>query len=206
MGTTPWHLWGNLQRQSTPVETVGQFRFGNQQQLCKVGYGRPDTWHWFFSARLISGPDNTAGFFTRVFVHFDVTLGSGRAATPIAFEFTPFAKPSFEDYTFQWGPVNPAFPANAMIWSTQSLSPNRSFQGDGPNVADVPLTQIPAESIQVQCRIVALTAVGNVAAVGQPVEVEVSSYWAPKSHVRPDWFQVDALPHTQFPGNEVPGR
>ncbi len=201
----PWHLWGNLQRQVTLVETSGAGRQGNRQQLCKIGYGRPDTWRFYFSAQLIRGPANTAGLFTRVFVEFDVAIGAGRGATQMSQRLlagvTTFA---FEQYVFQWGPATPAFPAGAMIWTTTAQSPNVGFLGDGPNVRDGRLVSlVPAESIQVECRIVALTTAPNVAAVGQEVEVEVSSYWAPNSHVRPDWFQ-DAPPEVQFPGGEVP--
>lgn len=200
----PWHLWGNIQRQRTLVETTGAFRVGNQQQLCKVGYGRPETWRFYFSAKLIRGPDNTPGFFTRIFVEFFVTIGEGRGSTPMQIQLTSFTTFSFEQYIFQWGPATPAFPAGAMIWTTQAQSPNRGFNGDGPVLRDGPLIdQLPAESIQVECRIVAITIPANVAAVGQEVEVEVSSYWAPNVHVRPDWYED---PQPVFAGGETEGR
>lgn len=205
MSVPPWHLWGNLEQVTTIVRGSGVV-FGNEQQLCKVGYGRPDTWHWFFSARLISGPDNTPGFFTRVRVDFDVTIGSGRGATPIYPLPTGVLALGFEHYDFQWGPVTPAFPSGAFIYSTDAVAPGRSFQGDGPAVTGTLITQLPAEAIQVKTRVFATTIDLNVAALGQPVVVEVSSYWAPKSHVRPDWYQIGKSPHTQFPGHEVPGR
>jgi hypothetical protein len=201
----PWHLWGNTQTLIAPVETIGAFRAGSIQQLIKVSYKRPDTFHWLFSARLLSGPDNTATFFTRIFVRFNLTVGIGRSAIQLVSVNTPFAHRAFEEYTFQWGPIGTAFPREAQIYSNQSTAPSRSFQADGPSADGAQLTEIVAQDIQLEAQILALTVAGNVAAVGQPVAVEVSAQFAPQTHVRPDWYQERMPPEVSFAGAEVGG-
>ena len=202
----PWHLWGNTQNVVTPVETVGQPREGFTQQLLKASYKRPETWHWLFAARLLSGPDNTPTFFTRIFVRFNLTVGIGRSAIVIASDVTRtfFVRP-FEEFIFQWGPVGTAFPIGAQIYSTESLAPSRSFQADGPAADGQPVSEIVAQDLQLVAQVSALTVAGNVAAVGQPVTVEVSAQFAPKTHVRPDWSQTRAPHEIAYAGAETGG-
>lgn len=204
----PWHLWGNSQTITVPVETVGALRFGNTGQLIKIAYKRPESWHWLFNAKLISGPANTPTFFTRVFVHWDLITGVGRTNIPII--SNPQAVPNvvirgFEEYVFKWGPVTPDFPTNAQIYSTQANAPPREYDADGPFPdTGPPISEIVAQDLQLAVRVVALTVVDNVAAVGQPVTVEVSAVFAPKTHVRPDWYNV-APPQVVFAGGETGG-
>lgn len=207
-GTAPWHMWGNTQRVRVPIETTGAPRQGVTNQLVKISYKRPETWHWLFSAKLISGPANTAGFFTRIFVHWELSTGIGRSVVPMNFGFgLPFAQPAFDTFTFQWGPVNPAFPANAQIWASQATSPGKSFQGDGPATTGAGVNQIVAQDLQLQAQLVGLTVPANVAAVGQVAVIEVSALFAPKTHVRPDWFMSPGgPPELAFPGAETQGR
>lgn len=208
--TPPWHLWGNTQQISVPIETTGAIREGVTNQLVRIAYRRPETWHWLFSARLISGPDNTPGFFSRLFVHWELTVGVGRSAVQMQFELNSptqsFAIPAFEDFIFRWGPTIATFPRGAHIWSTESRAPTRFFEGDGPQVPGDPVNQIVAQDIQLQVQIVGLTVADNVLAAGQSAVVEVSAHFAPKTHFRPDWLQLDVPPEAQFPGEEVGGR
>lgn len=202
----PWHLWGNTQQITVPIETTGAIRAGVTNQLVRIAYKRPETWHWLFSARLISGPANTPGFFTRIFVHWELTTGIGRSATMVHFGANgAFAQPGFDDYTFQWGPVNTPFPVGAHIWSTEAQSPSKSFVGDGPNTLGPIVNQIVSQDLQLQVQIVGLTVSDNVLAAGQRAVVEVSAQFAPKTHVRPDWLQLDVPPEAQFSGEEVGG-
>ena len=64
---------------------------------------------------------------------------------------------------------------------------------------------IVAQDIQLSVRAVCYTVVGNVAALGQRVELEVSAQFAPQTHVRPDWFRK-APEELAFAGSEVEGR
>lgn len=206
----PWHLWGNTQRIEFPIETTGAFRQGVTNQLIRVAYKRPETWHWIFQARLISGPNNTVGFFSRIFVHWELTVGIGRSMQRMHFEnaTTPganFPIRAFEEYTYRWADPDP-FPAGATIWSTQTTAPSRDFDAAGPFPAGPAVTEIVAQDIQLQVQVVGLTAVGNVAAVGQNAIIEVSAQFAPKTHVRPDWLQLEVEPEAQFTGQELGGR
>ena len=198
-GIPPWHLWGGRQTVSTTVETVGAIRQGNVGQLAKVSYGRPETWHWYFSARLLKGPDNTAGFFTRIFVHWDVTLGIGRSTVDMASLDNPTIVRAFDDYQIQWGPVVLTFPTGLQIWTTQTRAPSRIYTSDAFILGDEPIQQIVASDINLSVRVVALTVIDNVAAVGQPVDVEVVGLFAPKTHIRPEWHLH------QFPAGEERG-
>lgn len=204
----PWHMWGNSQTITVPMETTGAVRNGIAQQLIKISYKRPESWHWIFQAKLISGPDNTAPFFSRIFVHFNLTVGIGRSFQRMTFGGGPwFAGPAFEDYIFRWGDPDP-FPAGATIWTTQALAPSRTFdpRGQIPVPDGTPVEQVVAQDIQLEAQVVALTVGGNVAAVGQPCVVEVSAQFAPKTHVRPDWYQPEAPHESLFGGDEVGGR
>ena len=68
------------------------------------------------------------------------------------------------------------------------------------------VNQIVAQDLQLQVTIVALTVADNVAAVGQDVVVEVSAFFAPKTHIRPEWLHPTAPIEQQFPGDEIGGR
>jgi hypothetical protein len=209
-GLPPWHMWGNTQQVTVPIETTGFARQGVTNQLVRIAYKRPESWHWLMSAKMISGPDNTPGFFSRILVHWELTVGLGRSAIQMQFELNSltqtFAIPAFEDFEFRWGPVFPAFPRSAHIWSTQARAPSRFFDAETPQPAGDPVQQIVAQDLQLQVQIVGLTVPANVAAVGQNVVVEVAAMFAPKTHIRPDWLQLDVPPEAQFSGEEVQGR
>lgn len=228
MATPPWHLWGNSETFRVPVQSsAAAARPATSGQLIKVAYGRPETWHWVLAAKLIEGPASPVNQ-TQLEVSFDLTVGLGRSAILLSAAQGNVTNQNraFETFFFQWGPVATAFPRGAQLYSTQVLSPNRLFRSDAPfpdqtgnptaaSDAVAPafataffpplIEQIVAESIQLQCRMTALAAPGS-ASIGQNVTVEVQGMFAPKTHVRPDWFQIGEPPAKQFPGKEVPGR
>lgn len=206
----PWHLWGNTQQITVPIETTGAVRQGVSNTLVRISYKRPETWHWLFQAKLISGPNNTPGFFSRLFVHWQLAVGIGRSNQRMEFQLSPgqaFAIRAFEDYIFRWQDPAP-FPINAAIWTTKVFSPARTFDtAVTPGVPDGPeVDQIVAQDLQLNVQIVGLTVADNVAAAGQNAVVEVSAAFAPKTHVRPDWYQSDVGNEGVFAGDEVAGR
>lgn len=182
-GIPPWHMWGNTQVIGNLVAGGGAAASQRvQQQLIRVGYKRPETWHWCFSAKLISGPDFGPGGVGTVLVNFDLTIGVGRSMVIL---------PAFESYLFAWNGI--AAPINRLKYSTSVFGPNRI---DDPNVLETRdnfIDQITAEDIQLGCTIAhQSTTAGTVASV------EVSAHFAPKTHLRPSWFREPA----QFHGGE----
>lgn len=188
-------MWGNTQTFNGLVEDNTVFRQGTLGQLVKISYARPESWHWMFSARALKGPANTPGFFTRLFVLFDLTIGVGRSVQQ--FVSAPGVFP-FEQFIFKYGPLQ-GFPTGEQIYSSSAAAPNRNFDSDTPAVSTDQIDQVVAQDIQLSCRLFATTVVANVAAVGQPFSVEVSAAFAPKTHIRPEWHDK------RFPGGEDGG-
>lgn len=219
-GMPPWHLWGNTQRISVPVQSSSNpgRRTSTPGQLIKISYKRPETWHWLFAARLISGPNSDGVNSLQLQVIFDLTVGVGRSMVQVLGSPTAInGNTPFEAYFFTWGPLAAIFPANAFLYSTQVLAPNRTFRSDppfpnqggfpvagefvtGPSVID----QIVAQDLQLNCQLICLATAGD-AAIGQSVVVDVSAQFAPKTHMRPDWFR-NAPEELIFAGSEVEGR
>lgn len=198
----PWHMWGNSQRVRITTQGFGAGRVVTHQ-LLKVAYKRPETWHWLFHTVLFEGPTpgtpQEAGFR----VDFDVTLGHGRSVVKL---------PSFETFSRHWAdiPPTPASrtpPLNQPIWSTSAFAPQRRATVFTPYPPEFDrlnqVDQLVAQDIQVEVRIDC----GFGAGTNFPAtfELEVSAFLAPKTHVRPDWFQ-DGEPQRVFAGEEIAGR
>src|SRR4029077_17426023 len=118
-GIPPWHLWGNTQQQSVlPLGGGAVPLVATASQLCKVEYGRPETWHWLFQAKLLSGPNTVApGDHVTLTVHWDLIVGIGRSAMVLT---------DFDVFSFNWND-GAAFPFGQQIWSNQTLSPAKAF-------------------------------------------------------------------------------
>jgi hypothetical protein len=183
----PWHMWGTTQ-QLILRGGIGTGLITFTQQLTRVAYKRPETWHWLFVARLISAPDAGGGEVASINIFFNVQVGLGRSMFTLA---------GFEH--FQWGwAAAPAPLADALRWSTVGRRPPRTT----PDVEAFDVQELVAQDIQVSADCVfASTIAGNPDAT-----VEVGAFWAPKTHVRPDWLQLDVQPEAQFPGQETAGR
>lgn len=189
-GVPPWHMWGNTQ----VIDTLTIGALGNLNpvpksgQLCKVSYGRPDTWHWVFSAKILSAPDAIAPSLAAVVVVFDLIVGIGRSNIQL---------PDFETFTINYPGVAPKTP----FYSTQALGPNRVLTPTPPAVA-IPnvISEIAAQDIQVLTRVLAFHTAADL-----PVQIEVSAHFAPKNHIRPDWYRLGPE-EVAFPGSETEGK
>jgi hypothetical protein len=183
----PWHMWGNTQvidLVSTGALANPAFNSG---QLCKVGYGRPDTWHWVFSAKILNAEAAVAPSLAAVFVAFDLIIGVGRSNIQL---------PDFEQFVINYPAAAPLTP----FYSTQVIGPNRTLTpGPGGPVANI-ISEIAAQDIQVQVR----TAFFH-SAPGAQAKIEVSAHFAPKNHTRPDWYRTGPE-EVAFPGAEIEGR
>lgn len=182
----PWHMWGNSQQ----LEAFGLNAPAVSQQLLKIAYGRPETWHWLFAIRIVSGPAGTPAD-TRVTVGFNLTTGIGRSSVTLA---------NFETLVINW---SLAAPVGRQVWSTSAVGPTRIFF-EPPMVPPAGavenlISEIVAQDIQLGVTV----DFDHPAATA--VVVDVDAYFAPKNHIRPDWF-LPGPPTAKFPGSETGGR
>lgn len=165
-GPPPWHLWGDSKTITVPSSIV--VLQTQTAQLAKVSYGRPETFDFFFGAKII-GVNSTATMGT-VEVWFDVTVGVGRSH---------FEIPGFEYFKFAWSAL--PVPTNTPKYSTEVLGPVRI---DATTI-DNRIGEITAQDIQVTARVL----YGSFGVPNSQATVEVTSYFAPRSHIRPEWFR-----------------
>lgn len=209
----PWHMWGNTLQIDTAVQSPTNPITFATGQLVRIAYKRPETWHWVFAVKLIDGPDADAvdGISLRVF--FDLTIGIGRSMVqiPASGVFNNQNNDrSFDAFELAWGGptvgIQTTFPRNAQLYGTATQSYKQVLAGLAPT-ATTPtalVDQIVAQDIQLNCRVLAITTPGS-PFIGGVVRAEVSAHFAPKTHVRPDWFREGPEP-AQYQGGEVEGR
>lgn len=200
-GIPPWHMWGNSQTIRVNAETTDTTAPVGTGQLVKVSYKRPETWHFLLVARLVNAPQVVLDNELAVTVYFDVIAGIGRSQSVLQ---------TFE--TFSWGWVEGEAPPYAKTLYTQQVrTPALRMvfdSGEGIYVDDPASIQtfneLVAQDIQVTCRVNFFMR-GINEGDQSFADVEVSAFFAPKTHVRPDWF-VNGPPETMFPGAETQGR
>jgi hypothetical protein len=187
----PWLLWGD--KETVKVSSSPGAAFASSAfQLAKIDYKRPETWTFFFGAKILNPPAPNLATNVRLDVNFDLMIGIGRSFFDTQYD-RPILQQHFCNMAWVWlaGPTSRETPPR---YATQVLAP--ALDDTAPTVRQV-VSSFPAESIQVQ---------GNVRLTAfEPVEVKVqlSAFFAPRTHVRPDWYQVDGVP---FAGGETGGR
>lgn len=186
-GVSPWHMWGGSQVMAVPESAGGVSSplIPTPGQICRLSYGRPETWHWIFSCKLLAGPDTAVvGEHVNLSVLFDLTIGIGRSVIQL---------PAFETFFFNWND-GAAFPQDRLIWSTQTNGPNRSFRTGGGEVSSIPsiCSEFVAQDIQCNVRIF----LQELSIPSTPVTLELGAMFSPATHLRPEWHL-----HT-FPGGE----
>lgn len=194
-GVPPWHMWGNSQQIALRL-AAGQASEVTRGQLIKVSYARPDTFHWVMSAKLISGTPAPLGTTLGVLLFWELTTGIGRSI---------FQTLTFDAFQFRWEGASNA-PVGNVLYATQSRSTVIVDNSAVPLAPDVrPVTEIVAQDIQLNVRAQLGIVAGALAGYPYDVNVEVTALFAPKTHIRPDWYR-DGPPEIQFPGAEVEGR
>lgn len=170
-GMTPWHMWGQskeLIATSGGVVTTPS----TTGQITKVSYKRPDSFSFLLAAILVGGqgPGGAPVSPGSIAVSFAVTIGVGLSQITL----DPFCIP----LVFQWNP----FKTNIQKWFSTSLSPVLDDSAATPQrlTTDV----LVAENIQVSA-----TAILQTPTNGDQVIVQVHSYFAPRTHIRPDWYE-----------------
>lgn len=184
----PWHMWGNAQRFELTLLAGLQTSEVARGQMLKIEYGRPETWHWLFTCKFIEGDAAGVGEQLQLTVIWELTVGIGR---------TVQVNPAFDNFNRTW--TNAAMPL-PLIWTTETIQADPQRVG----IAAPPfnfIREIVAQDIQLNARI-ALLATPPVA-TPRRVVVELGAQMAPKTHVRPDWFQPRQPHEVLFAGNET---
>ena len=198
-GIPPWHLWGNTITVDPVIpNTEDSLVLDATGQLIKVSYKRPESWHWVFAARILRAPGGpSAPIASEVLeVFFDVIVGVGRAQTVMN---------GFERFEWKWV-GSQVVPTDHVMWSMSGLTPALAYTPLPDPIPDVAtrrvIAQLTAQDIQVNCRV----RLNSEDSDGSTAAVEVSAFFAPKTHVRPDWLQHVSTPEVLFAGNEVQGK
>jgi hypothetical protein len=163
-------MWGN----ELPVDLVATGAPFDiiSPQIVNINYGRPETWSWIMWARIVA--DNAIGAAGVVQVRFNLTIGVGRT------------KLTMDDFvTFIFSPVLPTL---GLHYTTTTLD-------DTPD-ADRVLADFPAQDIILNANCI----ITGGAAPGSAVSLYVGAMFAPKSHIRPEWYEG------RFPGGEDNGK
>ncbi len=167
-GVPPWHMWGSDATVQLPRGNGTISLVQSSSQLARIRYKRPDSWSFLFWAVLLNG--DTTGGDQSVECHFDISVGVGRSSVTI---------PDFCVLRFAWtGVAQP--PLNIPLFSSASPNQNSVASGFAPTTNGV-MTDFPASDIQCSCRAIA-------GGTNDPATVQVAAYFAPKTHIRPDWY------------------
>lgn len=195
-GPPPWHMWGGsiVATSTIPLTGVAQ----NQGvQIAKVAYKRPESWNFLFYAELLATPavqDTSV-----ILVDFDIMIGIGRTVVTLGRSDTPAPEAGTSENTrgyarLRWDTANPRFDSQRK-WTTVGTMPIPDDQE--PTVGSRISEYFVAQDIQCKARVYVS------GTVGFTYRVAVSAMFAPRTHIRPDWFQ-DA-PDLQFRGAEQGG-
>lgn len=187
-GMPPWHMWGSTERLT--IAGNGEIQ---SRQLAKINYKRPETWSMFFAAKVISAA--VAAPSLTLEVNFEIILGVGRTSfdTSGGFRLATTGDRAFVYMRFDL-PM-PYVPSTFGLKYT-NVAHGPPLDDSAPTVRPT-LEWFPASDIQCQAGARA-TPSANANAI-----IEVTSYFAPRTHMRPDWFQD--LPRDQFGGGEIKG-
>lgn len=173
---SPWLLWGDSVQFSMvapPGGTEGTTFFPPPGQIIRIDYGRPETWTFLFLCQVNTWNVQAEGVGVSIFV--DVTPGLGRVQNTLfgfqRFDFAPPIKPGQQ------------------LWSSTAVGPVRNADDTlGANV----IRTLTFESLTVGAR----ASVNSSLNAGDQIQLELSCYWSPNSHIRPEWFEG------MYPGGE----
>lgn len=183
-GPPPWHMWGTLQ--DSQLNGVAAVSSDVQlPQLVRVNYGRPETWTFLLWVQLNSA---TADVPVAVNFDFNFLIGLGRAPATIV----PFKRVVFPIADTTAANINAVHPFR---FATRVQVPLLDPTDAVPNLVE----WFPAQDIQIGAR---ATSTGSIGA-GNILRFQMGAWVAPRSHMRPDWFNEDNT--QQFRGEEQAG-
>ncbi len=177
----PWHMWGSSQTVIVPNVSDGTV-FQQSTQLARVDYHRPETWRFLMGAELVQAPTPVVPNLL-VIVQIQVVAGVGRSQLTIP-ATTNGQNTGFARFVWKFG-ATPIIPAQVK-WTTRVRTPPLDEGLVSP--FDEECDAFPAQSIQCNAQVVAVTSAGVVEPDPRTI-VNVHAYFAPQVHVRPDWFK-----------------
>ncbi|HWO12534.1 MAG TPA: hypothetical protein VNN80_23720 [Polyangiaceae bacterium] len=198
----PWHMWGGQVNWNlvAPNAATALTSSSLANQIARVNYKRPETWAFWFSARILDHTVQTEG--KAVSVLFDIVPGIGRASfdTRVPSPPAPPGNPQPAFCTMRWviSPGSRVGPADRK-YTTQVRGPaliDNADPGD-PDQFGFLIDRIVAEDLQVMATLVVDSF--DAPLVINRLTVEAQAFFAPLSHIRPDWFA------DQFLGGETGG-
>jgi hypothetical protein len=175
VGLDPWLLWGSTQ--TLQVAANANPPVVQAPQLANVDYHHPTTWRFMLVAKA-AGYIGTAPA-TSVIVEFDVRLGVGRSNVYLG-NFCQMELPAIDFTSLTYGQFCTAVDAPAPVPA-------------GVPVRSQRIDVLPAQSIQCTGKVTAGPSPGTI------FQVELSAFFAPATHIRPEWFAGDF-------GTELGGR
>lgn len=191
----PWHLWGGSETVTlniNPASPPDEFP-EHTVQLARVSYKRPDSFNLLLVAKMLQGPNTGPGDGFAVNVVFDLIVGLGRANVIL---------PRFQTLSWVWN-TSAVAPLDRPLFATTGRAVQSLTTVGSVNTfnRETDAQQIVAQDIQCSARV---QGGGNITAT---VVLEVSCFFAPVTHLRPDWYQDDGAPaHAVFAGGEVGGK
>jgi len=194
IGQPPWHMWGSTERYNVTIPAGDSGNDNASVQLARIEYKRPETWSFFLAGRVVAGDAPLATITIRL--DFDIILGVGRSA------FQTRARGSQAFQTFRWD-LSPGLGVQSLgpKWCTEARTP--PTDDSDPNSTTI-VSSFPSETISVESRLFA--SVGAPQAADLNYVIEASSYFAPRTHIRPDWYLEDAIDVERMKGEETGGR
>jgi hypothetical protein len=185
----PWHMWGNTVLVPIPlVAPAGPRVVGSVDnvQVARVNYKRPETWSFFFAGEIVSGvPSDVA---RTIIATMNVAIGIGRSVyrTEPRPPGNPGSGAPFVQFLWTIGVgEDPCTRNQNKRWTTSVTSPPLDDVVSDTHQID----WLPAESIQCSCY--AQCTVAGASALDNSVTVAVTGFFAPRTHVRPDWYSEE---------------
>jgi len=186
----PWHMWGSSQSVQIPASAASGIL--GSTQLLRVNYKRPETWSFFFAARLSGAVVTAIPDDVTVEVAIDVIAGVGRSIFDTSGRLLA-GWPRF--VSFFWDlPAPTNFSQIAPKWTTVG---SRVLLNDTDATDTIRPEWIVAEQLQASARVIVISPGGTSPAF----QADITGFVAPRTHVRPDWFAEQNM----FRGNETGG-
>lgn len=187
-------MWGSSQALNPTIQGPSGTSGQASGQLARINYGRPENWRFLFGLEILQVPQEAPVFTLNLNVNFDLIIGVGRSHFTIS---------SFANFLIVGTPGQLVAGAGNNVFWTSKVQTRLNF-GTAPELALVENIDVfPAEDIQCSARALAIT--GPSVHVGQPVALNVHAYFAPSTHVRPEWWTFAEGDEARYRGAEQGG-